>query len=328
MIPADRVDANEERRGTEAGAATAAGSASRLPTRLRNTALIVTTGLLWGLQPALIKALSERGLPQVATLGLIMVVVAAALGAVLAVRGGLPRFSPRVAVFLAIAGGAEYAGPLVVAFLVARHLDAGLLTLLMFTTPVFAVALAAALDTEKLDGYGVLGCLCGLAGLLVIALPQNALPSPDMLPWCLAALSVPAMYALGAVYLAKTWPKDLDAVQVAFGGASIAGLALVPFWAGSLHSGHYLGLSGTDYLLFLALAVCVTVEIVLFFYTLRHAGPVFASFASFLAIVTGFVVSALFFGERPSRWVWASVVLFSLALGLIIVRPQKAKHPN
>jgi drug/metabolite transporter (DMT)-like permease len=35
-------------------------------------------------------------------------------------------------------------------------------------------------------------------------------------------------------------------------------------------------------------------------------------------ILSGFLAGAVFFGERPSLWIWASVGLFSTSLALII----------
>ncbi len=304
------------------------GVAQKLSARIHNAVLLVTMGLLWGTQPALIKALTERGLPEVATLGLTMVFVAFVLAGVLAWRARMPRLSRKTALFMTVAGGTEYAGPLLVAFLIAKHIDAGLLTLIMFTAPIFTVAAAAIFGVERLDRYGVLGCVCGLIGLSLIVFPQDALPSPDMLPWCIVALSIPMMYAVGSIYVSKAWPEGMDAMQVAFGGALLPSVLLLPFWAGPLISRRFFETSVVECVIFAALIGTVIIEMVLYFYTLRHSGPVFASFANFLAIVTGFVAGALFFDERPSHWIWSSNIFFSLALALILLRPAKPLIPD
>ncbi len=104
------------------------GGAQKLSARIHNAVLRVTMGLLWGTQPSLIKALTERGLPQVATLGLTMAFVALVLAGVLAWRESMPRLSGETAALMTIAGATQYTGPLLAAFLIAKHIDAGLLT--------------------------------------------------------------------------------------------------------------------------------------------------------------------------------------------------------
>ena len=106
------------------------------------------------------------------------------------------RFTREILLFMAIAGFFEYAAPLMTAFWVAAHIDAGLLTLIMATTPMFTVALAAALGTEPLTRRIVLACAVGLAAMALIVVPQDALPSREMLPWCLVGFAVPIFYAM------------------------------------------------------------------------------------------------------------------------------------
>ena len=171
-------------------------------------------GFWWGTQPALIKALTERGLPQVATLGLTMAFVALVLAGVLAWRESMPRLSGETAALMTIAGATQYTGPLLAAFLIAKHIDAGLLTLIMFTAPIFTVAAAAIYGVERLDRYGVVGCVCGLVGLSLIVSPQDALPNPEMLLWCIVGM---------------------DAMQIAFGGALLPAIILLPFWGRPAH---------------------------------------------------------------------------------------------
>jgi drug/metabolite transporter (DMT)-like permease len=64
----------------------------------------------------------------------------------------------------------------------------------------------------------------------------------------------------------------------------------------------------------------------LYFYLVRNAGPVFASFSSFVMIASGFVAGAMIFGEQPSMWVWASVVLFTLSLMLVLRGQDKTEN--
>ncbi|MGQ0674413.1 MAG: DMT family transporter [Hyphomicrobium sp.] len=290
--------------------------------RMGHVAILLFVGGMWGLQPALIKLSNRTGLAEIETLALVMVITATLLGAWLAARGRLVRPTGPLLVFMAISGFAEYAAPLLAAFVVAAHIDAGLLTLIMATTPIFTVALAAAVGSEPLTRDRLIACGIGMLAIVLIVVPQDALPSPEMLPWCLAAFLVPMFYASGSVYVSRAWPPDLDAVQVAFGGSLAASLMLLPFWARPLIAGAYAGLDLASGLVLLALVASLVVEMVLYFWLLRNAGPVFTSFSSFVMIASGFIAGMVVFGERPSPWVWASVGLLAIALLLAIRTPH------
>lgn len=286
--------------------------------------MLVILGSVWGTQPSIIKALTVDGMPEAGTLGLAMVLIAAILAAILASRGKMLRFSASILLFVVLAGASQYAGPLLVAFLAAKHVDAGLLTLVMFTAPIFTVAAAAVAGVEPLDRFSIPGGLAGSVGLALLAIPEDALPSRDMLWWCLFAFSVPIMYAVGTVYISKAWPDGMDAMQLAYGGALLTGIALLPYWWQDLvMSGRLASATMQELMLLAALVASVIVEMTLYFYVIRHAGPVFASFGCFLSIAMGFIIGALVFGEDPSLWVWMSAASFLVALALILFRPHK-----
>ena len=170
----------------------------------------------------------------------------------------------------------------------------------------------------------VLACLVGLAAIALMVLPGDALPSREMLPWCLAAFAIPAFYACGSIYVSRNWPSEFDTVQAAFAGALGSSIMLAPFGLKALVTGS-LGAnpSGASWAL-IALTFSVVLEMTLYMYLLRSAGPVFASFSSFVMIVSGFVLGMTIFGERPSIWIWMTVTLFALSLG-IIMRGHRGK---
>jgi drug/metabolite transporter (DMT)-like permease len=301
--------------GTETLAVRAAAALER---RAWHVVVLILVGALWGIQPALIKLATGRGLSELSALALVLASIALTLGGALAARGRLFRPTRLVIAFMLVAGIFEYAAPLLLTFYAAHHVDAGVLTLVISTTPIFTVALAAAVGSEALSRESVLACLTGLAALALIAVPENALPSRDMLAWCLAAFGIPVFYSCGTVYVARAWPEGFNPVQVAFAGSAMAALLLTPFWLEPLATGKLLALPTEAKGALLALAVTVVTEMILYFHLLEKAGAVFTSFSSFVMIASGFVAGAVLFAERPSVWVWGSVALFSLSLVLII----------
>lgn len=300
------------------------GGARRQRHGLKSIVVMWIAGGLWGVQPSLIKASGGEGLTEIEALALVLAAVAGSIGLYLAATGGLYRPTRQQLRFLSIASVAEYAAPLLITFLIAPHVDAGLLTLLISTTPVFTVAIAALVGMERLNAYNVTGCILGILGMGLIVLPADALPSPEMLPWCLAAFSIPLIYSCGSVYVSRAWPPGMSALQIAFGGSAIAALILLPAWIVRLSTGSLPEPSSVLVLSLTTLTATVVVEMILYFYLLQTAGPVFTSFTSFVMILSGFIAGALLFGERPSLWIWGAVILFSLSLVLSILAP----HPD
>lgn len=296
--------------------------------RFTHVLVLILVGLLWGTQPALIKLLTQDGAPEIAALGALLASIAAFLGLVLAVTGRLGFTKRGKLTFMSINGATEYAVPLLITFVVSRHIDAGLLTLIFSTTPIFTVAVAALTGTEPLQRSSLLACFVGMLAFLAIVVPQNALPSSDMLPWCLAAFAIPMSYAMGSVYVSRAWPVDMDTVQVAFSGALFASLFLVPFWIVPVSGGQLFTASPSGPSIFLLLVASTVLEMGLYYYLLKNAGAVFTSFSSFIMIISGFIAGALFFSERPTIWVWTSVGLFALALAMIVIGHKKETTLN
>jgi drug/metabolite transporter (DMT)-like permease len=286
-------------------------------------AVLLWVGTLWGVQPALIKGALGEGVSELAGLGLVLSAIGLTLAVALLARGQMFRLTGPVLVFMTMSAILEYAAPLLVTFIAARHVDAGLLTLIMSISPILVVAIGAALGQEPLRRETLLACLVGAAALGLLAVPQDALPSRDMLPWCLLALVAPLSYALGSLYVAKAWPEGFTPTQVAFAGSSMAGLMLAPFWLGAFADGTLAALTPLAWARLALVVAIVLMEMVFYFYLLQIAGPVFASFSSFVMIASGFVAGAVLFGERPSSWVWASVALFALSLLLVIMTPAR-----
>lgn len=309
---------------TGGGLVTAAPGPAAGRRTLGQVAVLLIVGTLWGIQPALIKFSLGGALGEIETLAILMVAVALSLGLYLKSRGKLFPVTRGIAAFMAIGGFLEYAAPLLTTFLVAPHVDAALLTLIIAMTPVFTVAFAAVAGVEQLTRRSVLACLTGLVAMALIVVPEGALPSREMLPWCLAAFMIPVFYSCGTIYVSRNWPEGFDSIQVAFCGATAAALMLSPFWIKPILSGAVAGHPFSGYVVMAVLAAALTLELLLYFYLLHSTGPVFTSFSSFVMIISGFLAGMAIFGERPSVWIWTSVALFILSL-LMVFWPQSRR---
>lgn len=282
-------------------------------------------GATWGLQPALVKAVVEGGIDEVTGLTVTLAGVAVVFILTLVVRGKLFQVNSRYLRFFAISGALGYLGPLLVAFAVAEHISAGLLTLIGSTTPVFTVLLAFAVGIERVTARTFLAVAFGCFAALFVLLPENALPNPEMVGWAMLAFAIPLFYSFDNVYIAWAWPKELDALQAAAGEVVVATLLLLPFCLLRMDAQTFDGSLTRGWPIIIALVLATAVEVYLFFYVIRARGAVFASFGSFVTIFAGFLWGYLLFDEQPTVWIWASVGLFCVALGLVI-KPARAEQ--
>ncbi|MBI1383835.1 MAG: hypothetical protein GC150_02860 [Rhizobiales bacterium] len=284
---------------------------------------LVALGLGWGLEAALVKTAVEAGLNELAALTVTLAAIAVGFIAITVAAGRTVPFTPRTVRFFLTSGSLGYLGPLVIFFLVADHVDAGLLTLVTSTTPLLTVAGAALLGLEPVTGRTGAAVLLGAAATLLILVPEAALPTPEMASWAAVAVAIPLFYAIDNLYVAHAWPDRIDVLQASTGEVIVATLLILPF---ALAFGDFTTLTAAAPQVLLALAGLALVMIggvYLFFHVVRSRGGIFVSFASYFTILAGFAWGYLLFGERPSIWVWASVAAIFLALGVLIERKRR-----
>lgn len=278
-----------------------------------NLALLLVMGASWGLHFALVKMLSGAGIPALLLLFPTLLGISVFFAVAIVAKGGLfrPRW-PHLRFFV-IGGVLGYVAPILVELLVAPNIDAGLLTLIVTTTPLFTIGITAVLGRESVGVRKIVAAGMGAVAAAALLLPDAALPSAGMRAWVVAAFAVPALYAVYNIYVAAAWPSDLDALQVAAGESAASALFAVPFFAWSAVG------TGLDALFaepgpLLALVLATTVEVWAFFELIRRAGAVYVSFASFAALVGGVSWGTLLFAERPTAWMTLSLLLVTASL--------------
>lgn len=289
-------------------------------------ALLFLLGNLWGLTFSLLKiALAGGGDP----VGLALwqqAIGASLLLAVLIVRG---RRVPLGWPFLrhALISGLVGVGvPSVVLYTTARHVPAGVMSMLMTTAPMITYGLALAIGLERLAPRRLIGIGLGLAGVLLILAPTSSLPGPDSAAWALLVLLAPVCYALNTIFTARFRPPATDSVALACGMLAGAlfwqALYVLPFgepfalWRGwsSAHTA------------VVALGAISATAFLLFFVLIQRGGPVFFSQVGYIVTVTGVVYGMAIFGETHSGWLWLSLVV--LMVGIALVAPRRSPPPD
>ena len=72
----------------------------------------------------------------------------------------------------------------------------------------------------------------------------------------------------------------------------------------------------------ISLALVRSLAYVVFLYTVKIAGAVFATMAGYIITVSGVFWGILFFQEAHSNWVWASLILMMAGMALVTPRHQ------
>ena len=229
---------------------------------------------------------------------------------------------PHLRIFLS-AGALNLSFPYMLLAYLAPKVPASLLTLGLSLVPVMIYALALALRLDRFHPFRFGGILLGLAGILVVLVPQASLPAPGMAGWVALGLLPSLSYAVNAVLVARWRPQQTGSLPLAAGMMlASAGYVLIvmaasgEWWAfgGSFGIGH-----GAT----IAAMANNSVSFYLVFEVIRRAGPVIFSTVNYIATLSGMGFGMWFFGDAPSAWIWGAVVLMFAGLFLVTATGRK-----
>ena len=221
------------------------------------------------------------------------------------------------------AGALNLSFPYMLLAYLAAKVPASLLTLGLSLVPVMIYALALTLRQDRFHTLRFGGILLGLAGILVVLLPQASLPAPGMAGWVALGLLPSLSYAVNAVLVARWRPQETGSLPLA-GGLMLASAGYVlivmaatgEWWAfdGAFGIGHgaTIGAMANN---------CVSFYLV--FEVIRRAGPVIFSTVNYIATLSGMGFGMWFFGEAPSAYIWGAVVLMFAGLFLVTTTGRK-----
>lgn len=278
-------------------------------------------GVLWGLSMPLMQIAVSEGYRHFGLIFWQLVITVMFFGVVQGVRRKPLRFSRpalRVYTVVALIGSILPAAAL---YESARHLPAGLLSILIAFVPLLTYPLAIALKIDDYDQRRLIGLLLGFLGVLMILLPSSSLPDASKIIFVPLALLAACFYAMEANYVSKWGTANLDPIEVLL-GASIFGalFALVL----SLSTGQFIDprteWNGPEYALVL-MAVVSGAAFAMYVWLLGRAGAVFAAQVGYL--ITGFGVawSIVILGESYSLWVWGAMAV--VLCGVFLVQPRE-----
>ena len=290
----------------------AAGSSSLLIPTL----LLLVGGVAYGSVFAANKIVIEAGVPfiaytfwQAALAALILLILTAILKAP-------PKIEPAYI--------RQYVGTALLAIVVpvfmlsftAGKLPAGVITLVFALTPALTYLFAFVLRLEHFRWLSIGGIVFGLAGVLLIVLPAESLPSPEMTGWLLAALIIPLALAGTNIFIATTRPVEAASATLACGLFICAAIITFPIML--IEGGFYGFWQAPPAALwgFAWAGVVQALTLYCVFEIIHRAGPVFISQMAYLTVVAGFLWALALFDENLSLWIWAALGIMMLGLGL------------
>ena len=248
--------------------------------------------LIGALVLALVQLIRRKGLPLTrATLS---------FGLIIAVIGTL---IPNAAFYLAVA-----------------HLPAGVMSLLISTVPLIAFPIAMALGSERFSAIRLVGLLCGLTGVALIALPQAALPGAAALAWLPVALIGPLFYAVEGNVVARWGTAGLDPIQAMLIAAAVGTILALPLAIGTGKFIDPFQPWGQAEWALIWLSVINIFMYAGYVWLAGTAGAVFATQTSYVVTAAGMVWAMLLLGERFSTIVWFAGGI--MLLGMALVQPR------
>ena len=224
-------------------------------------------------------------------------------------RRELPRLEwPHLKAYI-IMGATGIAVPIALITWLSTKLPIGVMSIIVVMSPPITYALALAFGLEKVKPLSLLGIACGLAGIILLIIPELNLPESGMFWWLLLALLAPASFALTNNLAALIRPPDSPPVSLSGGLVSAAAIMLLPAMFLFSHEYVFPGPDSWADFAILGAAAITCLMYVTFLVIVKAAGPVFFSQFNYVIVVAGLIWGILLKGESYSLNVWLSAAL-------------------
>jgi drug/metabolite transporter (DMT)-like permease len=289
--------------------------------RLLPALVLLACGLAWGSTQTLGKLAVSTGHRHFGLLFWQFAIGAALLALLLGLRR---RWPPVNRTTLGFAGLIALIGTIIPGttfFLAITHLPAGIMSIMISTVPMLSFPIALALGMDRFSLLRLVGLLCGLAGVALIAGPgATALPAGTSALWLAVAMVGPVLYAIEANIVAARGTAGMDGLQVLFLASLIGVAVMAPL---SVLSGQFISPFRPWGIAESAVLVSAVVHVLAYsayLWLASRAGAVFASQTSYIVTGTGVFWAMIVLDERLSPYAWAALAL--IFAGLALVQPR------
>ena len=276
----------------------------------------LTLGTAWGSSVIIMKfaALSGIDIAQIiffATLGVVIT-----LFSIMRLRNIRFVLRRRFMLFGLLCAITAYLIPESLSISVLKHIDAGLLSIVLTTVPIITYVIAVMVGEDRFNRRKLLGLLTALVAVIYLILSRNQFNGFEVSLWLLLAFATAISYAIYDVYASRAWPDGYDSLEVAYGESLFVVVLVLPVVALNLDFSAMWDIGISAYWVILALALVWSLERVVYFIAIRRGGAVNAAQASYLAPPVSIVLGILLFDEAfdINLWFCLAVILASMTL--------------
>jgi drug/metabolite transporter (DMT)-like permease len=188
--------------------------------------------------------------------------------------------------------------PFVLAFVVLRELQVGLVGLLTALSLVMTYALARLLGVEPGNRLRLLGLVAGLGGVVLLVSPGDGFRLDGQGLYLLLALGIPLSLATSNIYRSRFWPAGSAALPLVIGMLTMQSLWLfiANLWLGNFQSvvadsQHLVGL-------LVVLGLVAGASYFTSFSLLQVGGPVYLSQVGYVITAVTLLVGIVFWDEH------------------------------
>ena len=239
------------------------------------------------------------------------------------VRGKFPKLALSDVAFFA--AWAFLVGILqhVTVFVLATHIEATFLTMVMALESLLVFLFAALLQMERAASRRILGLLVGLVGIGIAFYDRIEVGNTSA--WLIAALVIPVIFAIETVAIAAKRPTHVDPVSalgLMFALSIVFAVPLAASFGQLMPASVVMSPLG---IVIVAIAIASIAANASYIYLLDLAGAIFASQVAYATAIVGIFWGMFLLGERLSIQAWVSV--FMVVLGMYLVGTKKFDKP-
>lgn len=209
--------------------------------------------------------------------------------------------------------------PFILAYVVLRELQVGIVGLVTALSPVMTYALARLLGSERSSPLRLLGLIAGLVGVALLVMPSeianiSGLDLSRQGSFMLLALAIPVVLATSNIYRSRFWPAGSEAMPLVIGMLTMQSLWL---FIANLLFGNFNQIIPESHdmrwLLFM-LALMAGASYLTSFNLLKIGGPVYLSQMGYVITAVTLLAGILIWGEHYDNSDILSMVLILLGV--------------
>ena len=229
----------------------------------------------------------------------------------------LPSLRRKDLRFYLLVGTFGSAVPITLLAFAASKVPVGAIALSLTLEPILTYVIAVLFRIDHVRLLRIAGIAVGLAGVLLVLLPDQSLPEPGMAPWLLMAFGAPLCWAICNVCMAILRPPESRSIPLTCGKFFAAAILMLPVMAMTDNWWTFDSIMTDGDWALIGTIVIGAVFLVLTFEIIRIAGPVFFSTYGYFGTLIGLGWAALYFGEVPSSWIWAAIAILFFGVFLV-----------